>query len=151
MRAVKAIFGLLLGTVVLLAAFWFGSQWWEKAFAPKVTSEISPDGCYRLEQYRPYWLFPHAFHPQRAPDRIWNPLQDWYGPMLMPETPGFVRLYDQHSGRLLVETEVYDLTFVDTGIALRTSDWYTKAGGSVLVRNAGELELPCQTRPKGTP
>lgn len=127
----------------LLVALWLASQWWEKAFATKVSTEVSEDGCYRLEQYSPYWMFPHAFHPARYPDRDWDALTDWYGPMLMPDTPGFLRLYNQRTGALLVETHVYDLSLVDTGIALRTSDWYTKAGGSVLVGSVEDLGLPC--------
>ena len=92
----------------------------------------------------PYWLLPHTFHPARYPDRAWNPLTDWYSPMLMPDPPGFFRLCDNRTGKLLVETAVYDLSLVDTGIALRTSDWHINAGGSVLVRDASELNLPCQ-------
>ena len=123
--------------------FWGASQWWERALGTEVSSEISADGCYRLEQYSPYWLLPHAFHPRRQPFKAWDPIRDWSGPMMPHEVPGFYRLYDNRSGKLLVETKVYDLAFVGIGEALWANSWYEKAGGRILVRNASELGLPC--------
>jgi hypothetical protein len=140
---VKSAAALLFLVVSLTGMFWIASLWWEKAFAIRVSAQISPDGCYRLEQYSPYWLLPNWFHPRRQPYKAWDPLRDWSGPMMPHEIPGFYRLYDNRSGQLLVETKVYDLAFVGTGDALWAHSWYEKAGGSIVARNARELELPC--------
>ncbi|MDR0183970.1 hypothetical protein [Lysobacter arvi] len=122
---------------------WYASQWWERSFGSRLSSAVTEDGCYRLERYSPYWLLPHWFHPYRQPFEAWNPLRDWSGPMNPHEAPGFYRLYDNRSGKLLVETEVYDLAFVGTGQALWASEWYAKAGGRIDARSASDMGLPC--------
>lgn len=142
-RLAKFAVALTMAAFGCVLMFWYASQWWERGLGTKVTSEISPDGCYRLEQYAPYWLLPHWFHPRRQPYEAWDPLRDWSGPMMPHEIPGFYRLYDNRSGQLLVETKVYDLAFVGTGDALWAHSWYEKAGGNIVARNASELGLPC--------
>ena len=118
-------------------------MWWEKTFATRVRSDVSADGCYRLEYYKPYWIVPNGLHPLRFPEKTWNPLVDWYGPWEQPDLPRFYRVYDHRSGKLLVETAVYDLAFVEPGYALRTNDWYVKANGAVSVYQAADMRLPC--------
>jgi hypothetical protein len=60
-----------------------------------------------------------------------------------PDLPRFYRLYDQRTGYLLVETEVYDREFYDIGYALLTSPWYRSVGGSIAVGNADDMDLRC--------
>lgn len=139
-RLIAVVATALVGLVLTL---WFASQWWEKAFATRVSVEVSPDGCYRLERYTPYWVLPMSFDPARQPNKRWNPLEDWYGPWLMPEIPTFYRLYDNRSGTRLIQTDVYDLAFVRPGDALFTSEWYRNAVGSVGAVGVGDLDLPC--------
>ncbi|UTA52741.1 hypothetical protein L3D22_10065 [Lysobacter soli] len=94
---------------------WFASQWWEKAFATVTSTEVSPGGCYRLVEYKPFWLIPESFHPKRSPEQKWNPFKDWYGPWMPNKMPGFYRLYDNRTGEKLGETAVYNLTWLETG------------------------------------
>jgi hypothetical protein len=97
----------LITLVVLPFLVWFASEWWEKALATRTGyTEVSPDGCFRLEGYKPFWVLPNALHSQPHPDPDgvrpfwWLPEWDW---------PAFYRLYDQHTGKLLSETDVYDV------------------------------------------
>lgn len=149
-RAFKVMTGVAAPLAGLILALWFASQWWETTFATRKHSAVSPDGCYRLEEYSPYWVLPASFHPARNPDKHWNPFWDWYAPWLMPELPGFYRLYDNQSGELLVQTEVYDLAFVGTGDALYTSDRYRNAGGSIGATGANDLDLACSAASPGS-
>ena len=47
---VKSAAALLLLVGGLAGMFWIAALWWEKAFATRVSAQISPDGCYHLEQ-----------------------------------------------------------------------------------------------------
>lgn len=80
------------------------SNWWERGLAIKDGEpRISPNGCYRIEFFKPYWVLPNIFH--RRPDHNevsapeWFP---WWG------YPAFMRLFDHRSGELISETEIYD-------------------------------------------
>lgn len=90
---------------VLCAGLWAASQWWEKGLAhPVGTPEISPNGCYRVQQFQPFWLLPGLFHPKAFPD----PEADvhWF---VRWEIPAFFRLYDHRTGQLIGQSEIYDL------------------------------------------
>ncbi|MFJ2285727.1 hypothetical protein ACIOUF_05030 [Pseudomonas iridis] len=96
---------IVLGLVVFYIGLWAASQWWEKALAtPYGDADISPDGCVRVQAFKPYWVLPNSFHPQFHPD---NP-QDlsWF---VRWEYPAFFRLYDNRNGLLLDESRIYDL------------------------------------------
>lgn len=87
------------------ATLWAASQWWEKALAtPSGAARISPNGCYRVQDFKPFWVLPGIFHPRPHPDET-VPLA-WFPRW---EIPAFFRLYDQRNGQLLGESEIYDL------------------------------------------
>lgn len=91
--------------IVIAGSLWAASQWWEKGLAKIVgVSVISPSGCYRIEKIRPFWILPDFFHPESHPDKMvkrnWSP---WWG------YPGFYRLYDNRSGVMIGESDIYDL------------------------------------------
>ena len=83
---------------------WTASQWWEKGLATKKKEVIiSPNKCYRIESYKPFWLLPTFFHPWTHPDKSTPPV--WFSQWI---SPGFDRLYDNRSGELIGESEIYD-------------------------------------------
>ncbi|HEY4292948.1 hypothetical protein [Luteibacter sp.] len=90
---------LALAAVLLYVA----SNWWEKAWGTYWHSDTSPDGCIRVDVFRPYWLLPSPFHPLPHPDpetsKRWGVI--W-------EAPVFLRAYEAATGTLLGETIVYD-------------------------------------------
>ncbi|WP_241149608.1 hypothetical protein [Pseudomonas sp. GXM4] len=95
----------VLGLMVFYAGLWVASEWWERAFATAYrAADISPDGCVRVQAFRPYWVLPASFHPKSPPDDPDD--RSWF---VRWESPAFFRLYDQRDGRLLGETDVYDL------------------------------------------
>jgi len=52
----------VLGVIVFTgsAALYQGSDWWERACATYDSSEMSPDGCIRIDTYDPFFRY---FHP----------------------------------------------------------------------------------------
>jgi len=96
---------IVLGLIVFYVSLWTASQWWEKALGtPDGAPDISPDGCVRVQKFRPYWLLPNSFHPQSHPDDLGD--RDWF---VSWGSPAFFRLYDNRNGELLGESEIYDL------------------------------------------
>lgn len=85
------------------AAVYQASDWWERAFATYESSEMSPDGCFRMDTFKPFWVLPSMFHKSPHPD----PESDisfgrpW-------EAAVFVRAYEIQTGDLLGETVVFD-------------------------------------------
>lgn len=85
------------------AMLYQASNWWERAYATLRESELSPDGCFRIDTYEPFWITPSIFHRIPHPDpesrndlgMIWN-------------AAIFRRAYEVSSGELLGETVVYD-------------------------------------------
>ena len=96
---------LLIISALALATCWIASEWWQKAWATQIVVEQSPDGCLRLEQYRPFWLLPSWLHAQRHPDPEVATDPFLFAPW---ESPSFFRLYDVRTGEVLAETDVYD-------------------------------------------
>ncbi|WP_460080915.1 hypothetical protein [Pseudomonas sp. H3_H05] len=96
---------LALIALVFCAGLWAVSQWWEKALAKPVgAARISPNGCFRVQEFKPFWILPGLFHPQSPPD---EPEQrQWF---VRWEIPAFFRLYDNRNGQLMGESEIYDL------------------------------------------
>ncbi|KOP52640.1 hypothetical protein NLO74_18055 [Pseudomonas tremae] len=81
------------------------SDWWEKGLAENLGDPvISPNGCYRVEAFKPFWILPDIFHPEPDVNEInapkWFP---WWG------YPAFFKLYDNRNGQLISETTIYDL------------------------------------------
>jgi hypothetical protein len=94
------------------AALYQGSDWWERAYATYDSSEMSPDGCIRIDTYDPFWVLPSVFH--RIPDAdpsIRYPLgRPWI-------TPTFKRAYEASTGAQLGETIVFDPSLATDVIA----------------------------------
>ncbi|HVI54923.1 MAG TPA: hypothetical protein VM621_07710 [Luteibacter sp.] len=85
------------------AAVYQASEWWERAYAIYVASEISPDGCFRIDTYTPFWVLPSMLHRSPDPDpAIRNSLgRPW-------DMAVFRRAYEISTGELLGETVVFD-------------------------------------------
>lgn len=90
--------------LIIAGGLWAASQWWEKGLATS-TDEIitSPNKCYRIQSYKPFWVLPTFLHPWSHPDKTTNPI--WFANWI---NPGFDRLYDNRNGALIGESEVYD-------------------------------------------
>lgn len=97
----------------ITSVMWFASEWWEKGLAsPMDEAENSPNGCSRIQTFKPFWLLPDIFHSELAPNdgakRRW--FHFW-------EVPGFYRLYDNYNNQLIGETVIYDLAFSGGGLS----------------------------------
>ncbi|MDU9394008.1 hypothetical protein [Pseudomonas sp. zfem002] len=90
---------------IVVPGLWFASEWWEKSLASPLGSPVvSPNGCYRLETFKPLWLLPKILHRKADPNEDIEPQWlPWW------EYPGFYRLFDNRSGQLLGESNIYDL------------------------------------------
>jgi hypothetical protein len=96
---------IVLAGLLFCVGIWGASEWWEKALAkPAYAADISPDGCFRVQTFRPFWLLPGFLHPQAHPDDSFE--TRWF---VSWESPAFFRLYDNRDGQLLGESEIYDL------------------------------------------
>lgn len=92
----------------VIGGLWLASGWWERGFAQSLGAPLfSPNGCYRVEAFSPFWVLPDLFHPEADPHEIKSPT--WFPRW---DNPGFYRLYDQRSGRYLGESKIYDLEHV---------------------------------------
>jgi hypothetical protein len=94
-----------LALVVFLggAALYQASTWWERAYATFKGSELSPDGCIRIDTYEPFWITPSIFHRIPHPDPgIRNDLG------MIWSVAVFRRAYEVSNGNFLGETVVYD-------------------------------------------
>lgn len=97
MRPLTVIAGLTIAAVTLHEV----SNWWEKAWATREDVMLSPDGCFRLETYKPYWILPSIFHPQP-----WHDGPATWG--VIWGAPRFYRLYVASTGILIGETRTFD-------------------------------------------
>jgi hypothetical protein len=112
--------------IVIPVGIWAASQWWERALATKLGADISPNGCYRFEDFKPFWVLPNIFHPMAHPDDVFEP--DTVKPKWFPwwESPGFLRLYDNRTNALIAESNIYD--FASAGGQLDWVGRYVSAG-----------------------
>lgn len=91
-------------TVVGSLCIYQASNWWERAFATLESSELSPDGCIRVDTYTPFWVLPSFLHRIPYPDPEMRP-----NPLGMPwDYPMFARAYEASTNSFLGETIVYD-------------------------------------------
>jgi hypothetical protein len=91
--------------IAIAGGLWTASQWWEKGLAENLGDPtISPNGCYRIEAFKPFWVLPNMLHRKPHPD-------DEVKPKWFPwwKSPTFFRLYDHRNGELISETKIYDL------------------------------------------
>lgn len=105
MKASSRRIAFFVAYVTIAGSLWTGSEWWEKSLAtPLGKPSISPNSCYRVETFKPFWILPDTFHRRSHPDEDrppqWLP---WWG------YPGFYRLYDHRSGEQIGESKIYDL------------------------------------------
>lgn len=123
---IKAVLAILfvIGSVVLYQA----SNWWERAFATHTYSQVSPDGCIRIETYRPFWVLPSVLHRMPHPDptsqvklgMTWN-------------HPIFKRAHEVRTGDTMGESIVFDPTMGDNSM-----DWGDpKSLGRRIVKTNG--------------
>lgn len=82
------------------------SNWWETALATRIDSEISPDGCIRMDTYEPYWVLPSIFHRMPYPGA--DTPDTYLAPGRMWDAAIFRRAYEARTGEILGQTEVYD-------------------------------------------
>jgi len=78
------------------------SEWWEREFATLQVSGTSPDGCIRLDNFRPFWVLPSVFHPIPGIDGTYD------RPGMIWDAPTFARAYEASTGEFLGETITYD-------------------------------------------
>lgn len=99
---------LLCGGAIVCASTYTASCWWERSCATLIDVAISPEACFRVETYKPYWILPYALHTTE--DHEGDTHRWWRG------LPAFYRVMDQDSGEVLGETPVYDREFMLSGI-----------------------------------
>ncbi|MFJ4375448.1 hypothetical protein ACIP1T_22930 [Pseudomonas japonica] len=86
-------------------AIWFASEWWQTGLAQPLDDPVlSPNGCYRVVELKPFWVLPDMFHRKSHPDEDRPPT--WFPRWGLP---GFYRLYDQRTGEFLGQSKIYDL------------------------------------------
>lgn len=84
-------------------ALYRASNWWERAYATYDSSEISPDGCIRIDTYEPFWVLPSIFHRIPDPDPTVS-----HGLGMQWDAPIFKRAYELNTGAFLGETVVFE-------------------------------------------
>jgi hypothetical protein len=96
------------------ATLYRASEWWERAYATYSWSETSPDGCIRIDTYKPFWVLPSMFH--RSPDPDPTIRRDLGRPW---DAAIFKRAYEVSTDTFLGESIVYDpaasIHFIDWG------------------------------------
>jgi hypothetical protein len=123
----------------IAGSLWAASQWWEKGMAARLGEpDISPGGCYRVETLKPFWVLPNILHPRVHPDELdkpeWFP---WWG------YPGFFRLYDHRTGKLISETRIYDLETGGGGMTWGAGSGEIFAGMIPVGPNVATRVRPC--------
>jgi hypothetical protein len=124
----------ILAIVVVVggATLYQASNWWERAYATYESSSTSPDGCIRIDTYKPFWVLPSMFHRIPHPDpTIRNGLgMQW-------DYPIFKRAYEISTDAFLGETVVFDPTsahdFIDWGDAGNPGRRIVEANGFPLL------------------
>ncbi|WP_205287729.1 hypothetical protein [Luteibacter yeojuensis] len=121
--------------IVLTFGTYAASEWWERALGTYVESFDSPDGCLRVDTYRPFWVLPSFLHNVPHPDGYY----EGYGSHW--DSPVFKRLYERSTGELLGQTIVFDAAFADYGI-----DWGDPTSPGHRVISSARYALATTTR-----
>lgn len=107
------------------AAIYQASNWWERAYATLKSSELSPDGCIRIDTYEPFWITPSIFHRIPHPDpEIRNDLGTFWTSAI------FSRAYEVSTG-----------TFLGKLLSMTLTSPTTFLSGPPRVRRVGALFL----------
>jgi hypothetical protein len=121
--------GFLIAYICIAGGLWAASQWWERGLAePLGEPDISPNGCYRVETYKPFWVLPNIFHRKPHPDGDMPP--KWFP---VWSYPGFYRLYDHRTNALIAESEIYDLTSASGKLDWGSKRWPEVSAGYVVI------------------
>ena len=119
--------------ITIAGGLWTASNGWERGWAAKDSeSSISPNGCYRIDSFKPYWVLPDFLHPMPHPFGDLPPKWFvWWG------NPAFLRLYDHRNGDLISETEIYDAESAGGQL-----DWGNGSGDVWIGMIRMDLNLP---------
>ena len=132
--------------VTIAGGLWAASQWWEKGFATRLIAPIvSPNGCYRVESFKPFWVLPHTFHRRSDPNEDQSPEWfPWWG------YPGFYRLFDHRKDELISETKIYDLESAGGRLSWGEGSGHVMAGLIDIGPNLPDCigDVPGKTRRK---
>jgi len=115
--------------ITIAGGLWTASQWWEKGLATRLSDPvISPGGCYRVETFKPFWILPSMLQPEYDPNENGSPrwLQVW-------GYPGFYRLYDHRNGKLIGESEVYDLEYTSGPLYWGSRTYPEVSAGAIYI------------------
>jgi hypothetical protein len=147
LKVLKRRLAFFIVCIVIAGSLWTASEWWEKGLAKSLGDPvISPNGCYRVESFKPFWVLPDVFH--REPD----PNED-IAPKWFPwwEYPGFYRLYDNRREILVGESKIYDLAYASGPISWGRASRQVYAGMIHIGPNVPDCigDQPAQPRPTG--
>lgn len=130
--------------ISIAGGLWIASNWWERGLATRLsTDSVSPDGCYRIQSFKPYWVLPDIFHRESDVNGVNSPAWfPWWG------YPGFYRLYDNRSGELISETDIYDLEFAGGKLDWGDGSDSVMAGMIIIVSKLPECigDVPAKAR-----
>lgn len=130
--------------ISIAGGLWTASNWWEKGLAMQDGEpSISPNGCYRVESFKPFWVLPAIFH--RKPDPNEDQPSKWFPSW---GYPSFLRLYDHRSGYLISETKVYDGASAGGQLDWGDGPDSVMAGMIIIASNLPECigDVPAKTR-----
>lgn len=129
----------------IAGGLWAASRWWEKGLATKLSPpRFSPNGCYRVESFKPFWVLPNVFHRESDPNEDvepkWLPIWGY---------PGFYRLYDNRNDELLGESKIYDLEYASGPITWGGGSGKVYAGMIYIGPNTQNCigDEPAQSKP----
>lgn len=119
----------IVASIIIATGLWAASQGWQKSLATYLSdSVVSPNGCYRVETLKPFWVLPSMLQPARAPnnDMPTKWFQVW-------GYPGFYRLYNHQSGELIGESEVYDLEYTSGPLYWGSKSFPEVSAGAIYI------------------
>ncbi|WP_259099162.1 hypothetical protein [Pseudomonas sp. JUb42] len=115
--------------VTIAGGLWVASQWWEKSLATNLSAPvISPGGCYRVETLKPFWALPSLLQPVQDPNEEGS--TKWFQ---LWGYPGFYKLYDHRSGKLIGMSSVYDLQYTSGPLYWGSKSFPEVSAGAIYI------------------
>jgi hypothetical protein len=115
--------------VTIAGGLWVASQWWEKFLATNLSAPvISPGGCYRVETLKPFWALPSLLQPVQDPNEEGS--TKWFQ---LWGYPGFYKLYDHRSGKLIGMSSVYDLQYTSGPLYWGSKSFPEVSAGAIYI------------------